>query len=147
MSSLADRIKQRLDDVGLTAAELARACKVKPPSVWAWLSGDTKTIKGENLLRAAQALQCSPHWLATGLGPKLINEGAGPPAQAARDERNVSYFTDKLVEEGAEILRLLDRESRREALLWLRGFAAGRKIEPWASAHRERHPPAKARGR
>lgn len=128
MSSLADRITARLKAVRMTPADLARAVKVKPPSVHAWTNGDTKTIKGENLLRAAQALRCSPHWLATGLGPV----GADEKTTVAREEP-VSYLTDKLVEEGTEILRRLDRHGRLEALHWLRGFAAGRKIEPWVS--------------
>jgi transcriptional regulator with XRE-family HTH domain len=142
MSSLADRVTDRLKEVGIKPADLARAVRVKPSSVSDWMSGETKTIKGENLLRAAQALQCSPHWLATGIGPRGPTE-AGSPAHAAREE-TVSYFTDKLVEEGAEILRLLDRQSRSEAVQWLRGYAAGRKIEPWASA-RKSHPVARSR--
>lgn len=129
MSSLADRVTDRLKALGMTPAELARASKVKPPSVSAWMSGDTKTIKGENLLRAASALQCSPHWLASGRGAKTM-DGTASAAHVAREE-SVDYITDKLVEEGAEILRLLDRQSRAEALQWLRGYAAGRKILPW----------------
>ena len=135
MSSLADRVQERLNALGMSPTQLARAVRVKPPSISGWLSGATKTIKGENLLRAAQALQCTPHWLATGLGPKSSEE-AGSPVLAVREE-TVSYFTDKLIEEGAEILRALDRQSRSEALQWLRGYAAGRKIEPWASDGRD----------
>jgi hypothetical protein len=100
-----------------------------------WMSGETKTIKGENLLRAAQALQCSPQWLASGIGPKL-HTAPDATAAVAREE-TVRYITDKLVDEGAEILRLLDRRSRSEALHWLRGFAAGRKIEPYAANSRD----------
>src|SRR3954463_16020158 len=127
MSSLADRVRTRLKDLGMTPADLARAVKVKPPSVSAWLHGDTKTIKGENLLRAAQALQCLPQWLATGIGPKT--EPSGNVAHLVREE-TPAYLTDKLVEEGTEILRRLDRPARLEALQWLRGYAAGRKTEP-----------------
>ncbi|EMJ4069568.1 TPA: helix-turn-helix transcriptional regulator [Pseudomonas aeruginosa] len=53
----------------VTQAALARACRVKPPSVNDWLSGKTKTIEGENLLNAAAFLRVSPLWLATGKGP------------------------------------------------------------------------------
>ncbi|EIK96083.1 putative phage repressor [Pseudomonas sp. M47T1] len=52
-----------------TQAALARACGIKPPSVNDWLSGKTKTIEGENLLNAAEALKVIPMWLATGKGP------------------------------------------------------------------------------
>lgn len=133
MSSLADRVAERLKEVGITPADLARAVKVKPPSISGWLSGDTKTIKGENLLRAAQALKCSPNWLATGIGPKTSDE-TGSQEYGVREE-TVSYITDKLVEEGTEILKRLDRQSRQEALQWLRGFAAGRKTEETQTGH------------
>jgi len=52
----------------ITQAALARACGIRPPSVNDWLSGKTKAIEGENLLRAAEILKVSPMWLATGKG-------------------------------------------------------------------------------
>ena len=54
---------------GITQAELARACGVKPPSVNGWLSGKSKFLRGENLLKAAAVLGVSQQWLATGEGP------------------------------------------------------------------------------
>jgi phage repressor protein C with HTH and peptisase S24 domain len=48
----------------VTQAALARACKVKPPSVSEWLSGKTKRLDGENLLKAASMLRVTPEWLA-----------------------------------------------------------------------------------
>lgn len=125
MSSLADRVAERLAAVEMTPAALARAVKIKPPSVSGWLSGASKTIKGENLLRAAQALQCSPHWLATGRGPKSPDDAR--ERHVVEEDAPVPYIADKLVLEGTEILKRLDREARGEALQWLRGFAAGRK--------------------
>lgn len=50
-------------------ADLARACKVKPPSVHAWFSGETKKLQAMPLLDAAEFLNVSPRWLATGRGP------------------------------------------------------------------------------
>lgn len=69
MSSLADRIKDRMKAMGLNNAQLAAACGVKPPTSFNWASGKTQSIKGEPLLRAAKALGVTPDWLATGLGP------------------------------------------------------------------------------
>ena len=54
---------------GITQAELARLCGVKPPSVNGWLSGKSKFLRGENLLQAANALKVNQQWLATGEGP------------------------------------------------------------------------------
>jgi len=124
MSSLADRVNARLRVTGLSPADLAREVGVKAPSVSNWLSGKTKTIKGEFLLLAAQALQCSPRWLSTGHG--AVNDDAAGAVHVVRED-TVRYIADPLIEEATEILRLLDRTSRSEALLWLRGFAAGRK--------------------
>ncbi len=129
MTSLSDRVQLRLKETGMTPAELARAVKVKPPSIAGWLNGDTKTIKGENLLRAAQALQCTPHWLATGRGQKSILDHTPTQAHLVQEE-SVSYLTDRLVNEAIDILKSLDRPARLDALQWLRGFAAGRKTQP-----------------
>ncbi len=143
MSSLASRISERLQATGISPAELARACKVKPPSVSDWISGNTKTIKGENLLRAAHALQCSPHWLATGLGTKSAENT--PSVHEVREEV-VAYITDKLIDEATALLRQLDRTSRAEALHWLRGFAAGRKTGSDHHSAGDDHPLATSTG-
>ena len=68
MSTLADRLTLAMEKSGLSQAELARACGVKPPSVSGWLSGKSKFLRGENLLKAAAALRVSQSWLATGEG-------------------------------------------------------------------------------
>lgn len=54
-------------------ANLARYCKVKPPSVAGWLSEKSKSLEGENLLSAAAFFNVNPHWLATGSGEKNID--------------------------------------------------------------------------
>ncbi|CAA2107698.1 LexA family transcriptional regulator [Variovorax paradoxus] len=66
---LSDRLKKAMDAAGISQAELARACGVKPPSVNGWLSGKAKFLRGENLLSAAKALNVSQQWLANGIGP------------------------------------------------------------------------------
>lgn len=68
MSTLADRIRAAMSASGVSQAELARACDVKPPSVNGWLSGKAKFLRGENLLKAAKALKVDQDWLATGRG-------------------------------------------------------------------------------
>lgn len=73
--SLSERLKKAMDDAGVSQAELARACKVKPPSVNGWLSGKSKFLRGENLLAAARALRVSQDWLATGRG-EMCNDAA-----------------------------------------------------------------------
>lgn len=67
--TLADRLTAAMERSGLSQADLARACGVKPPSVHGWLSGKSKFLRGENLLKAAAALDVNQQWLAMGIGP------------------------------------------------------------------------------
>ncbi|MPS93786.1 LexA family transcriptional regulator [Comamonas sp.] len=74
MSTLADRLTLAMEKAGVNQADLARACGVKPPSVHGWLSGKSKFLRGENLLKAAAVLRVNQSWLATGEGsmePKM----------------------------------------------------------------------------
>lgn len=70
MQTLKDRIRWAMKQAGVSQADLARAVGIKPPSVNAWASGQTKTIEGENLVRAARKLNVNPYWLATGKGSR-----------------------------------------------------------------------------
>lgn len=72
--TLADRIKAGMAHSGISQAELARACGVKPPSVSGWLNGKSKFLRGENLLKAARALKVDQDWLATGKGRMAMEE-------------------------------------------------------------------------
>lgn len=75
LKTLSDRLKAALAGPPVrTQAALARACGIKPPSVNDWLSGKTRKIEGENLLRAAAFLNVTPTWLATGKGPMRAGE-------------------------------------------------------------------------
>lgn len=69
--TLSTRLRQAMQDAGINQAELARRCEVSPPSVNGWLSGKSKFLRGENLLRAANVLGVADLWLATGKGPKI----------------------------------------------------------------------------
>lgn len=74
---LKDRLTIAMKSAGISQAELARMCGVKPPSVSGWLSGKAKFLRGENLLAAANALNVSQQWLATGEGAmKPLNQQA-----------------------------------------------------------------------
>ena len=57
---LSTRLQLAMREAGISQAELARACGVKPPSVNGWLSGKSKFLRGENLLAAAKALKFVP---------------------------------------------------------------------------------------
>lgn len=70
MQTLEGRLRWALERARIKPAELARRARISRGAVSLWLSGDTKSIKGENLSRAAAALEVSPHWLATGEAPR-----------------------------------------------------------------------------
>lgn len=70
MSSLSQRITEAMHDAGMTAAELARACKISEPSVSNWVNGRTKTLKSSTALKAAAVLGVDVAWLAEGKGSK-----------------------------------------------------------------------------
>ena len=79
MTTLADRMREALAyresiaDPGepVSQASLARACGIKQPSVNAWFSGDTKSLRGDGLVRAANYLRVSSSWLSSGAGTML----------------------------------------------------------------------------
>lgn len=61
-----DRLKQARDAAGVSDTEIAIACGVKPPSVFGWMSGETKNIEAHNLLAACKLLKVSPIWVIYG---------------------------------------------------------------------------------
>jgi transcriptional regulator with XRE-family HTH domain len=118
--TLSERIRDRLNELEMTAAELARQVGIKPPSVFLWLDGTTKSIKGQNLLRAAAALKVTPDWLATGKGPKLLDASSTP--QTVKETR--SYYGDPLIGEAIELLEKMQPRERADAVSFLKVFAA-----------------------
>ena len=70
MQTLEGRLRWALTHARIKPAELARRARISRGAVSLWLSGGTKSIKGENLSRAAAALEVNPHWLAIGEGPR-----------------------------------------------------------------------------
>ena len=71
MKTLAERLKYAMEILPpkkIKGVDLARAVGVRPPSVSDWLSGKSKTMEGENLLKAAKCLNVNPNWLASGIG-------------------------------------------------------------------------------
>lgn len=57
----------------VSQAALARAVGIAQPTVNNWLSGQTKTIRGDLLILVANHLHVRPEWLANGTGPMRVN--------------------------------------------------------------------------
>lgn len=93
MSTLQDRLREAMAPPStVTAADLARECRVKPPSVSEWINGPTQTLKADHAVRAARLLGVNVEWLSSGRGPmrshpqlRLVGTPAGPT-----DERRAS---------------------------------------------------------
>lgn len=71
MSTLSERITWLLDHFKITQSELARAAKVKQPSVYSWLSGRTKTLNSETALAICARYPVMLEWLVNGVGEPL----------------------------------------------------------------------------
>ncbi|MCU4331910.1 S24 family peptidase [Acinetobacter pittii] len=85
MNTLAERLRYAMEVLPpkkIKGVDLARAVGVKPPSVSDWLSGKSKKMEGENLLRAAKYLKVSASWLATGVGEPTEEQNKDIPAVA-----------------------------------------------------------------
>jgi hypothetical protein len=121
MSLLRDRIAEcmkRRPDV--KQADIARACKVRTPSVADWLNGKTKTLKPEPARLGAALFGCDQNWLATGTGSP--NWEGGSARQAAPE---VS-LADALGVLGRHLAADMDRDTRAEL---------GDALQSWARWH------------
>ncbi len=74
MSHLAQRIRQRMSDLGISQRQLANSCGVSAPAVNDWVSGKTKSLKASTLIKAAKALAVSPQWLESGVGIRSLQD-------------------------------------------------------------------------
>lgn len=84
MSTLADRVKARMDELDLTQEVLADRVGVSQPAIGKVCRGVTK--KPRFLYEIAQALRTSPRWLATGEEPKEVSLPGSPPEPSASVE-------------------------------------------------------------
>ena len=62
---IGDRIKQKLDEKGMSQRELAQACKITEVSMSRYISGN-RVAKGPLYVQMAKVLGCSVEWLLGG---------------------------------------------------------------------------------
>lgn len=100
MNALADRINERMEELGLTQEMLARRSRVSQAAIHKICSGKTKQTR--KLVQIAAVLGVNPYWLETGLGEKLASNQ--PTLKAAQ----VAYPLISWVQAGAwsEIINL-----------------------------------------
>lgn len=71
-----ERIAKAIKHSKKLKKEIARECGVTPSAVTQWITGDSKSMKPENLFALAQATGVSAEWLANGAG-EMTGAAAG----------------------------------------------------------------------
>lgn len=66
----AERIAKAIQASGKQKQQIAAECGVSGPSVSQWISGDSKSLKPENLFALAAATGFNARWLGIGEGPE-----------------------------------------------------------------------------
>lgn len=86
MTNWNQRITKAREDRHMTKADLARACKVAPPTVTEWESGGIKELTADKMLKICDALHIDPWWLVLGTGnfKSSITEDKTPLSNEAR---------------------------------------------------------------
>jgi len=89
MTVLSERLKLAMSEATppMRAADLCRSIKISKATMSDWLSGKTRYIRGENLVKAAKALNVTSEWLGTGALPMR------PPSTTAKGVYQVSENT------------------------------------------------------
>lgn len=82
-----DRVALAIEHSGLTKSEMAKRCSVSPSAVTQWTSGETASIKPENLFALASESGVSAKWIATGQGsPEPYSSGQNVIAWEAPED-------------------------------------------------------------
>jgi transcriptional regulator with XRE-family HTH domain len=86
LSAFFERLRQLLEDRGMSQADLAREVGVGVATVSEWFTRG-RVPNGDVMLRLPHALAVSGHWLLTGEGPRELEQGRGgdPYLRGARD--------------------------------------------------------------
>lgn len=78
------RIARAIALSGKKKGEIASACGVQPSAVTQWISGESKSLKPENLYALAEATGFRAEWLAIGRPPEREDE-AQPGSPSEKD--------------------------------------------------------------
>lgn len=96
MNTLAERLRYAMEVLPtrkIKGVEVARAVGVTPPSVSDWLSGKSKSMEGENLIRVSKFLKVDSTWLATGKGSPEIVAGTNFPVPRETELAEIPHGT------------------------------------------------------
>lgn len=72
--ALKDRIREAMQACNMSSAQLSMDANVTPAAVSGWLSGNTKTLKGESATAIERATGYRAEWIVSGKLPKKVSE-------------------------------------------------------------------------
>lgn len=81
MQTISDRINQRMNELGISQADIKRATGAGKATISSWVKGDTNP-SGSYASKLASCLKCTSDWLLTG-------EGNPTPTAPATTEANL----------------------------------------------------------
>lgn len=67
---MGQRIEKAINDSGVVVRRVAEVCGVTVQAVYAWMRGDVKNLKNENLFCLADETGFEARWIATGKQPE-----------------------------------------------------------------------------
>jgi transcriptional regulator with XRE-family HTH domain len=111
---LSDRVKECLEVIGGSQAELARQLGVSRSAVGQWLQGNVKDIRSEALFTLARLANVRPEWLALGESPKKPTSKDAPSAINALEGTHevYAYYVTKEEHELLQAYRHLSPEQQ-----------------------------------
>ena len=124
MNSLAERAKQRREDLGLTQGQVAKISGLRQPDISKIELGLIKETT--KILGLARALQCDPEWLSNEIhskAPESVVPRAETPGVHYLPDRAVNTLDDRLLSLFSE----LDTPAKKDLLNYVEGYVAGRR--------------------
>lgn len=92
---LSDRIVARRKAVGInTQTDFAKRLGVSQQTVYSWESNGVRTLRGDNLTKAAKILDVNETWLLTGVGPMDRTAAIDAPQQGYMRILRLENFDD-----------------------------------------------------
>lgn len=96
-----ERIAKAIAASGMKKGEIAAACGVANSAVTQWISGESKSLKPENLYALAKATGFRAEWLAIGEGPEITAPEDANVAHTAQPNMAFRYPVISWVAAGA----------------------------------------------
>lgn len=130
-NSLRDRIRARLSELGKDQYEVAEEAGLSRTSVWAFLKGDTDSMRRKSLEKLAVALQCDYDYL---IGKKELPGAPGARSEPAEPRKQ--DFAEAQKAQGGSLIRVSGVMSGD---VWLK---SGLEVSPASAPSDPRYPGA-----